>query len=275
MNLKLFKIQSILQPFISRIWLFESSYDMHSEDLRMVVPSGNINLIYTLKGDYQTVSQKGSAHSTYSNNFTLIGQQTCALTLSGIEPVTSIGISFTPTGAYRFFRGQVHDFKDLVLDLDNIFYKESRILKERMFDAYSYQDKIDVLQKFLISKLTTHKIQESVVEKVTQKVISSCGLVSLNELCELTNWSKRHLNRVFSEIVGQNVKSWSQVIRFKHTYNLLQKNGNDNKDVLKDFYLAYYDQAHYIHSFKRVTGTTPNQFMKSVNQFGNYFNRIE
>ncbi|RNL84282.1 AraC family transcriptional regulator [Sinomicrobium pectinilyticum] len=275
MNLKLFKIHPVLQPFINRIWFFESSYDMDADDLRMVVPSGNITLIYTLKGDYQTVSQNGLMHSTCSDNFTFIGQQSCALTLKGAEPVTSLGVSFNPTGAYRFFEGHLTDTKGLVLDLEHIFYRETRILKELMFDAHSNEDKVYVLQKFLISKLAPPKIQEPIVEKVTQKIIDSGGLITLAELCEQTNWSKRHLNRTFSEIVGQNIKSWSQTIRFKYIYNLLEKDCKEDKEALKAFYLTFYDQAHFIHSFKKVTGKTPNQFLKSINQFGNYFNRIE
>jgi len=275
MKLKLFEINPILQPFIDKIWLFESSYDMHPEDLRMVIPSGNINLIYTLKGDYQTSSLNGSIHSTYSNNLTLIGQQSSALTLIGLEPVTSLGVSFSPTGAYRFLGEQIFETKDLVLNLEDIFNKETRILKEQMFEAFNNQDKVHVFQNFLISKLSTPKIQEPIVELVTKKIISSNGLASLAKLCEQTNWSKRHLNRVFSEIVGQNIKSWMQTIRFKHLHQLLQKDCKENKEAIKAFYMAYYDQAHFIHSFKKITGKTPNTFMKSVNQFGNYFNRIK
>jgi AraC-like DNA-binding protein len=248
---------------------------MHSEDLRMVIPSGNVNLIYTLKGDYQTVSLNGRSLSTYSNNFTLIGQQSYALTLKGLEPVTSLGVSFTPTGAYRFFAGQLFATKDLFLNLEDIFCKETTILKEQMFEACSDQDKVHVFQSFLLSKLSRPKFQEPIVEQVTKRIISSNGLVSLTELSEQTNWSKRHLNRVFSEIVGQNIKSWSQSIRFKHLYQLLQKDCKENKEAIKAYYVAYYDQAHFIHSFKKVTGKTPNHFLKSVNQFGNYFNRME
>lgn len=275
MNLKLFKIHPILQPFINRLWLFESSYAMHSEDLKMVVPSGNVNLIYALKGNYKTVSKNGFIHSSYSNKFTLIGQQTCALELQGSEPVNSLGISFTPTGAYRFLGGQLNDIKNLVLDLENIFSKEFRFIEEQMFDVLSDQDKANVLQKFLISKLYSPRIQEPIVANLTHKIISTRGLVTIDELCEHTNWSKRHLNRVFSEIVGQNIKSWSQTIKFKHFYTLLAKDNKVNHDVIKAFYLDYYDQAHFIHSFKKVTGKTPSQIMKSVNQFGNYFNQIE
>ena len=275
MNLKQFTIHPILKPYINKVWLFESSYNMASKDLRMVVPSGNINLIYTLKGDYQTVSQFGQIHSIYSNNLTFIGQQSSALTLQGDKPVTSIGISFTYTGAYSFFGGQLKESKDLVFDFEEIYYRENQILKEKLYNLSDYQSKVDVLQQFLISKLTVPKVQEPIIRELTQTILASQGLISLTELCQQTGWSKRHLNRIFSEIIGQNIKSWSQTIRFKHNYNLLVKGLKESNEAIKDFYLTYYDQSHYIHSFKKITGKTPNQFMKSINEFGNYFNRIE
>ena len=275
MKLELFEIHPILRPFVERVWLFESSYCMHPDDLRMVTPSGKAVLIYTIKGNYQTSLVDGHAHFTSSGSFTLVGQQSCALRLEGNEPVTSLGICFTPTGAYRFFAGHLFDARNLVLSLEDVYYGEARVLAEKMFEQKSNRGKAMLLQSFLISKLMPAKTQEETVDGVVARIVNSRGLVSLTQLCEETGWSKRHLNRTFSEIVGQSIKPWLLVERFRHAYLLLQKDDMEKRDAVKDFYLSYYDQAHFIHSIKKITGKTPTQLMCAVNQFGNYFNRIE
>tara|TARA_B100000965_G_C19551312_1_gene740161 strand:- start:618 stop:1430 length:813 start_codon:yes stop_codon:yes gene_type:complete len=74
----------------------------------------------------------------------------------------------------------------------------------------------------------------------------------------MTGLSPRQLRRIFNFYIGTTAKSFSNVVRFQYILN-----STPNKQSLKDnklyFDVGFFDQAHFIKSFKTFYGVTPTE----------------
>ena len=73
-----------------------------------------------------------------------------------------------------------------------------------------------------------------------------------------TGLSPRQLRRVFNYYIGTTPKAFSNVVRFQYILNAkpLNRSLKDNK-IYYD--VGFFDQAHFIKSFKAFYGVTPAQ----------------
>ena len=70
--------------------------------------------------------------------------------------------------------------------------------------------------------------------------------------------SPRQLRRIFNFYIGTTAKTFSNVVRFQHILNT-----SPSKQSLKDskpyFDVGFFDQAHFIKTFKTFYGVTPSE----------------
>ncbi|NMH87998.1 AraC family transcriptional regulator [Flavivirga algicola] len=73
-----------------------------------------------------------------------------------------------------------------------------------------------------------------------------------------TGLSSRQLRRIFNFYIGTTAKTFSNVVRFQHILN-----AKPSKQSLKEnklyFDVGFFDQAHFIKSFKTFYGVTPSE----------------
>ena len=82
----------------------------------------------------------------------------------------------------------------------------------------------------------------------------------LSQLMNLANCSEGHLIRSFKQHFGLTPHAYLINRRIQHSQKLL-KQGMDIVDVAQQ--LAFSDQAHFQRTFKRLTATTPGQYLKN------------
>lgn len=70
----------------------------------------------------------------------------------------------------------------------------------------------------------------------------------------------RHLRRIFNHYIGISPKKFSKIVRFQSILRHMMSNPNNfSKGGYLDF--GYFDQPHFIHEFKSLSGVTPS-FLK-------------
>jgi len=77
----------------------------------------------------------------------------------------------------------------------------------------------------------------------------------------------------FADNLGTAPKNLSSIVRFKQYYQALTDD-NENRFMKNDFYEYYYDQSHFIKTFKRYTGLSPARFEDRINDFGKKFYEV-
>ncbi len=272
MEFKNIKPHNKLQPYIEKMWVFKSSGKLPIEDLKLVVPNGNIKLTYTFINGIKA----------YVNN-KIITAKEGMVTVTGIVdmPLTldtehdcyteTIGIEFNPKGAYRFFQFNLSKAKNDIIDLKDILGVKGKQLEVKILNTEMILEKLKVIQDFLI-QILMQSSSDMIFEFCIDKIISTNGMITVKELEKKTGYSTRWLNKKFLQNVGISPKNLSSLIRFGECYRALtSKDGNVMKN---EYYNYYHDQSHFIKNFKQYTGLLPSGFNSHLSDFGQQYYQI-
>ena len=260
----------LLKGYIEKMWVFESSGRMPVDDLKLVVPNGNIKLTVAFRNSIDVV-MNGQFFTSKENSISLTGLVDVPVILDVGEDVATgtLCAEFNPQGAYRFFRIPLKDIKNQIHPLKDIIGTVAKQLEEQMCNVEKVEGKVALFQQFLLKQFWQNE-EDSIFEFSVAKIISSKGRVTIKELEKKTGYSSRWLNMKFTDKLGISPKNLSTVIRFKQYYNAVAN--NDELSFIKNvFYDFYYDQSHFMKEFKRFTGLSHSGFENNTNDFGKLF----
>ncbi|HEY4065127.1 MAG TPA: DUF6597 domain-containing transcriptional factor [Puia sp.] len=217
----------LLAPYIERMWVFESSGKLPSDDIKLVVPNGNIKLSVSYSNGIIASVMGGNTFRSKEHNIILTGLVDTPVTLDVAEDekAGTIGMEFNPQGAYRFFHGGIATVKNRICLLDDLLGKTAQQLERQIAGAPGVKQKIAILQQFLIDRLAIHTA-DPVFEFCTSAIQTSKGQITIRELERKTGYSRRWLDMKFKERLGTSPKNLSSIIRFRHFYQALL-DGND------------------------------------------------
>jgi AraC-like DNA-binding protein len=260
----------LLQGYIEKLWVFESYGRAPDGDMKLIVPNGCIKLVIPFRNGLSGKINDWQ-HLSKENRITLIGM-TDVPSIVDVEtnsPSGTIGIQFSPMGAYRFFNINQSEIKNQIHPLTDILGKTVRALEEQISNAESIKGKINLIQQFLLKQLVSRN-GDNIFDFCIQKITLTKGKILIKELERETGYSSRWLNMKFQEKVGISPKNLSSIIRFQQFYQALTKRDESNF-FRNEFYEYYYDQSHFIKDFKRFTGFSPGKFALTENEFGRIF----
>ncbi|HEY6977329.1 MAG TPA: helix-turn-helix domain-containing protein [Chitinophagaceae bacterium] len=261
----------LLKNYIEKMWLFESGGKMPVDDMKLVVPNGNIKLTVSYQNGV-VAAMDGKTFASKEHDITLTGLVDVPVILDVDKDVATetIGIEFNPRGAYRFFHFTLNDIQNQIYSLSDVLGNGGKRLIEQINNTTPVQQKIVLLQQFLLNQLSLQD-EDLIFEYCVQRIIFSKGKITVKELEKKTGYSSRWLNMKFNDKLGVSPKNLCSIIRFRQYYQSLI-NGNEKSFSRNDFYEFYYDQSHFIKDFKRFTGLPPAKFEKQANDFGrNYY----
>lgn len=257
----------LLQPFIAKMWVFESEGRMPELDKKLIVPNANFKLAFGYR--------KGIVSHIGDQTFTLGENE---IRLSGIidspvildcqddAPTGTIGIEFNPLGAYRFFHLSYVDFKNQIVKLADLIGSRAENLQWQLAEAKTVPLKLQVLQNFLIKQLEKNEA-DPIYDYCINRIENAKGLVTVAQLEKETGYSSRWLHMKFSEHLGTGPKNLSEIVRFRQFYQAFAA-GSKLQYLKEQIYHHYHDQSHFLRAFKRFTGTTPTELQNSLNELG-------
>jgi AraC-like DNA-binding protein len=260
----------LLKRYIEKLWVFESNGRAPDGDMKLIVPNGCIKLVIPFRNGLSGTINNWH-HLSKENSITLIGM-TDVPSVVDVEtnsPSGTIGIQFSPMGAYRFFQISQNEIKNQIHPLTDILGNTAKVLEEQICNAESINNKIHLIQQFLLKQLVSRG-GDVIFDFCIQKISLTKGKISIKELERETGFSSRWLNMKFQEKVGISPKNLSSIIRFQQFYQALTKS-NESHFFRNEFYDYYYDQSHFIKDFKRFTGFPPTKFALTENEFGKIF----
>lgn len=262
----------LLKNYIEKMWIFESNGKMPVDDMKLVVPNGNIKLTVSYQNGI-VAAVNGKTFASKEHDITLTGLVDVPVILDVDEDAVTetIGIEFSPQGAYRFFHFTLNDIQNQIYPLSDVLGNIGKQLTEQINNTISRQQKINLLQQFLLKQLSLHN-EDLIFEYCIKKITASKGKITIKELEKKTGYSSRWLNVKFNDKLGVSPKNLCSIIRFKQYYQALI-NGNEKLFSRNDFYELYYDQSHFIKDFKRFTGLSPAKLEKQTNNFGESYYR--
>jgi AraC-like DNA-binding protein len=259
-----------LNDFIDTFWVFESDWGVPVTDSRVIAPNGKAKFIYSYLNGLSTIDNNIQTDYPDQDIF-FIGIWDRPVTLLSQTAVTgTIGIELTPNGLHRFTRLSAFEIANKIYRFTDIYGNAGRILLEQLNNTLSIDRKINLLQDFLIEIVNLTNRNNPIIDFTVNQIKQSSGLVSMQQIIKQTGYSKRYIDMLFKNHLGISPKTLAGIVRFQSFYQLWA-NTDSSDFYTSQLYDLYYDQSHFVKSFKKFTGHSPKQYASLKNEFGKIF----
>ena len=239
-----------LTPFVQSLVISESD----NENSYKVLPNPNLVIGFQYKGKLSYVS---NGEEIALSNSGITGLQDSYRIFKNTAGVGTVLVYFKVNGAAAFFSEPIHELFRQSLSLDNfILRSELVILEEQLDEAKSDIERINVVERFLLSRLKQHK-PDALVLAAVALIFEKHGNIRMSEVAEKLHTSQSPFEKRFRRVVGATPKKFASIIRLKYTLQQFQAQTSLTSLAYES---GFYDQAHFIKEFKTFTGETPEHF---------------
>jgi AraC-like DNA-binding protein len=184
-----------------------------------------------------------------------------------------VGVSFRPGGTLPFLRLPTDEFHNLHVDLDDVWGRFAREVRERTLAARTPAAKLRVLELALLERASGMLATQPVVEYALGHFLSSPSAVRVNHVADRTGFSTRRFIELFKQHVGMTPKLFCRVRRFQQVLRRITSGKPVNwSDLALDG--GYFDQAHFIHDFRAFSGINPSKYLADYKDFPRHHNHL-
>lgn len=234
-----------------------------------VIPYGCMEMVF--HSENRLLSSSATDKSELQPRLFICGQATNFKDISLTGKLNMIAITFLPYGARVFFDIPLNELSGQMIslnDIDNKVYKE---LEETLLDASGNDERIKLIETFLITRLRTFKEHNfKRIYTAIQSINQTKGDITIMQLADRCCLSYKQFKRIFAEYIGANPKDFLRIVRFQKALYLLEHQPAITLSQLA-FESGYYDQSHLINEFKSFSGYTPKEYLAICPPHSDYF----
>jgi len=254
--LKVYNPSPALADYICCFWSLETPCAGHTE---LVYPSGKIQLIFHYGKPFR--DRDSSGNEFLQPQFAVCGQKTSYSHVTAEKSSGMIAAVLKTESASALFRLPLNELTDYTVSMTEIF-KSWKNSESIFCDCADDLSGIRVIEKFLIKLIGKHRsCHNYFVKSCVEEIRHNRGLSLPFSSMENFNLSERSLQRIFKDHVGISPKKFADIMRLENSIDLFRQ-GKTLTDVCYES--GYYDQPHFIKSFRRFTGYTPSEFSSLV-----------
>ncbi|MEN7547251.1 AraC family transcriptional regulator [Rapidithrix thailandica] len=132
-----------------------------------------------------------------------------------------------------------------------------RGVNEKMAMATTVQQRVAVLTDYFKLQLRDKYTKDPVMSGAIQYIKQHKGMVNIRELASEFCLSQKQFERRFKSFTSFTPKLYSRVTRFDAAFMACLSNGSLAEVAYTH---GYYDQAHFIHEFKKFSGFSPQKY---------------
>ncbi len=245
-----------LSALVECYWFINTDIDSPVIAKEYMHPEGGVGIIFNYADPLQFDGIEQAAPCILDGTNTL----TRELGLNGV--LDAVGIRFKTTGAHLLFSLPLNELKNETLSLADTPLKNYPDLYSKLSHAKTLSAKVSTLENWLCKSLLSEVNTSNVVKQSLQLIKHQKGVVTIESVAKTLNFNQRRIERLFNSQVGITPKEYSRNLRIKAARAYIKSNNHSFSEIAYD--LGYYDQAHFINQFKKVTGTTPRDYLRKT-----------
>lgn len=201
-----------------------------------------------------------SVHLVFDNGKAeVIGVMRGRFTKTLVGRGEAFGIKFRPGGFHIFCKAPLSQLTDRRFDPEKFFGRAWRQFAAAMAEAKGIDEKTQCAANFLRGVNPTHDADALLAQHITHRILNDPGISRVDTLVEIFGLSKRQLQRLFKIYIGVNPKWVIERYRMHEALERLTAKGKPDFARLAHA-LGYYDQAHFIRAFRKMTGQSPGVY---------------
>ncbi len=246
----------LLGEHISLIWASEGTPPFGQE---RIVPDGASVLLFNLGKPVDTLSGTATVQ-LQKTLFTGVFSRFSTLDYSiANSEHQQVGVIFKPAGAFPFIKNPIINFKEIAVETTAFAGATFNHIYEQLASQSTATARIQTLESCLWAILQKN-IDPTLVPDLVE-LIRSNPQWSVKQLAQKSGYSQQHLNRLLGKYAGTNAKELQRIFRVNRAMGIIQNLALPIGNLTNIAYQChYFDQAHFIHDFKTMTGLTPSAY---------------
>ena len=243
-----------LAGFVASIWCFDGADIAHAAE--KILPDASMQLLVNLAEDeLRWRDDDVRARARRVRGAALAGAYSRPFVIDTAQQRAITGVTFAPGGAAAFFTGSMRDVSHdhiALADLDGAAFLRDRLLEAH---AESPEAVIATWKSFLRDRFSgpgrfVHRARAA---------LERGGAVSA--AADELSMSVRRFRREFGERVGLSPKAYARIVRFRRVAMSVAAATEPPRWAALAAEHGYFDQSHLIHEFRKLTGSTPEQYV--------------
>lgn len=252
--IKVYTPPPALAEHISCFWSLNGFSGDHTE---LVYPNGKIQLIFHYRKPFTEIVQSGMEN--IQPQFAVCGQKTSYNHVRASGDSAMVAAVLRTHSASSIFRMPLYELTDDTVSITDIFRDWKNF--ESGFNGCSDDlTRISVICRFLAEKISgVRSCHDFFVKSCVDEIRKSGGLSVPFDSLNKFGFSERSLQRIFRHHVGLSPKKYAEIVRLEKSIALFG-HGWSMAEVCHE--AGFYDQPHFIRSFRQYTGLSPSEFEK-------------
>jgi len=252
MNIESHPPGALLKPFILTYIIVESKDEL----INKVLPDTFLVMAFRYKGRISLLPDN-KKKDLPSSSVSGLRKSLRIFNYSG--DTGNLLVLFKEAGAAAFFKAPLQELFEDTVSLDNfINHQRLSIIEEQLAEAKNNAQRIDLIEKFLLSELHNHQ-PDKLILAALQKIHLAKGIIKIKDLADTLYISQDAFEKRFRRVVGTSPKQFSSILRMRSITNIRQQKHTLTKIA---FDAGYFDQPHFNKDFRLFTGQTPTDFFK-------------
>ncbi|MDR0227991.1 MAG: helix-turn-helix domain-containing protein [Flavobacteriaceae bacterium] len=257
-----YKPHKDLESIVKFYWTLEVPFDCENQKQK-IIPDGCVEMAFNF-GD-KIKRYISETDFIFHPDAMVMGQRTRSFDVLPTGNVDTFAICFYPIGFANFVKTPLEYLVDKETPILELFgLVEALELEQKMIQAISTEQRIKVIEAFLLKKLNDANTINNIVKSTVDVLLKANGVTPINVLLQENISQRRQIERHFKKQIGISPKQLGKAIRLQATLNLLL---NKESKTLTDiaYESEYFDQNHFIKDFKDFVGITPKQYLGNEN----------
>jgi len=177
-----------------------------------------------------------------------------------------LGAEFTPSGYYKLFHRKASWLTDSMGDLGEAHPEVASALDRRLGANDEDIASVIAVMEDVLRSLSEAALTAPVVDAMVDDITAAGGVIRLRDLYATHGLPARRARRYFEAVVGISPKHFCKICQVNAVIRAMIV--NDSR-LLRSLALdhGFYDQAHFIHDFRRFVAMDPGRFLRDGSQF--------
>lgn len=231
-----------LRPWVQCYWIAQQDRLPEATVSETVYPDGGTTLVFNFANDYPDI--------------TFFATQTVGkMIFQG--SVNRMGIRFHPGGAFQLLGLGMPDVIGSELSADDLSMHSLLQLRDQLAELFHVSQRLTLIDQWLLDRVKKNNANIGFIQQLLPQLILTPQ--PLEQLSEHLPISRRQLERKFQLEVGFSPNQLKQLHRVKIARTLISQRPEQSlTDIGQD--AGFYDQAHFIRHFHKITGQTPGEY---------------
>ncbi|MNH99577.1 DNA-binding transcriptional activator FeaR [compost metagenome] len=234
-----------LRLYIKHFWIINWDLSGQAPYSQIVIPHPNVNLVFEQKYTYiHGTSKKASSSHLEGQGWVF-------------------GIKFRPGGFYPFWQQPVSKLTSHKISFSEVFGMEAQILEQQILANKEDTKRMELVEHFFRERLPEPDDNVELINRIVDTIIEDQRITRVEDLVSRFGIHMRTMQRLFSRYVGVSPKWVIQRHRLHDAAEQIEK-GQLLEWSKLSVELGYYDQAHFIKSFKAIIGKSPEEYVRKL-----------